>query len=396
MLSDINVKGTNHKIGGDIADGQWVSKSATVFSGLKWTATGTYQYTVQDYLPDDTYTYEVRVMCYATTGDVSGDTCAWWVREAVNNDFSQVMGYGRTRTNSYTVSGNSGILPLKQENGVLTLEVSVTNIGSAGTNNNGLYLSGYRRLGGVPIPAVYYTLTINPTPADATVTFSTGTVSGNSCTVADGTSVTYTVAKTGYASETATVTVTADQTINVTLSESHYTPDQVLYESSTGGASTTLNLLDDGKYQVICIAGGGGGAFYGLQGGAGGGSGSGFNCIFQLTAGNYAIAVGSGGAGITNGTATTGGDSQFGTCYARGGVGATATLQKKTAGSGGASPTLTYTRTTTTLNTSGNAGNTSGTGGSAVYGNYGKGGYTQNATAYAGTAGYVKVIYIGE
>lgn len=255
-----------------------------------------------------------------------------------------------------------------------------------------------------------YTLTINPTPADATVTFSTGTVVGNSCTVADGTSVTYTVSKTGYASETATVTVTADQTINVTLSEGHYTPDQVLYESSTGGASTTLNLLDDGKYQVICVAGGGGGASYrqGTTGwetyyNSGGGSGSGFDCVFQLSAGNYAIAVGKGGAGKINGTATSGGNSQFGTCYAYGGGGARSDSSVGEGGAGGNAPTLTYTRTTTTLNTAGNTGidlsrfrfDDVASGGAAVYGTYGKGGDGKYSAVGTGTAGYVKVIYKG-
>lgn len=258
--------------------------------------------------------------------------------------------------------------------------------------------------------AITYTLTINPTPADATVTFSTGTVSGNSCTVADGTSVTYTVSKTGYAPETATVTVTADQTINVTLSEGHYTPDQVLYESSTGGVSTTLNLLDNGKYQVICIAGGGGGASYLYNGGFfstyynnGGGSGSGFDCIFQLTAGNYAVAVGSGGAGKINGTATSGGNSQFGTCYAYGGGGARSDSSVGEGGAGGNAPTLTYTRTTTTLNTTGNTGTHLGSsmsddvasGGAAVFGTYGKGGDGKYSAVGTGNAGYVKVVYKG-
>lgn len=248
-----------------------------------------------------------------------------------------------------------------------------------------------------------YTLTVNPTPADATVTFSTGTVSGNSCTVTDGTSVTYTVSKTGYATQTATVTVTADQTINVTLSEGHYTPDQVLYESSTGGASTTLELLDDGKYQVICIAGGGGGAGADasiFRNSSGGGSGSGFDCVFQLTAGSYAIAVGSGGASKTNGTATTGGDSRFGTCYARGGNGGTATRTSHTGGAGGASPTITYSIVSTSLNIAGNSGATvsnssTANGGAAVYSTYGKGGNGSYNSPVAGTAGYVKVVYKG-
>ena len=411
MLSDINVKGTNHKIGGGIADGQWVSKSATVFSGVKWTATGTYQYTVQDYLPDDTYTYEVIVMCYATTGDVSGDSCAWWVREAVNNNFSQVMGYGRTRTNSYTVSGNAGILPLKQENGVLTLEVSVTNIGSAGTNNNGLYLSGYRRLGSQVI-SEYYTLTINPTPADATVTFDKGTVSGNSCTVTGGTRVTYTVSKAGYTSETATVTVTADQTVNVTL-VIPYTPNQVLYESSTGGASTTLNLLTTGRYQVICVGGGSGGAYvYSSKfsdGRASGGSGAGFNGVVYLSEGNYTVEVGAGGSGQayeTNGkswaTSTAGGQSAIDSIIVAGGGGsATAGIHgaAQTAGSGG---TLSYDSSKVqsySLATNGNAGTTAYNanidGGASVYGGYGKGGNAGNSYTTAGGNGYVKVVYIG-
>lgn len=72
----------------------------------------------------------------------------------------------------------------------------------------------------VPTTAV---LTIVPTPNDATVTFSTGTVSGNTCTVNIGTSVTYTVSKTGYTTASATVTVNADISIPVSLTEILYT-----------------------------------------------------------------------------------------------------------------------------------------------------------------------------
>ena len=56
-----------------------------------------------------------------------------------------------------------------------------------------------------------------------------------------------------------------------------YEPNTVIYESSTGGASSTLSL-PEGLYQVICVGGGGGGAasYRTAQGGAksaGGGSG---------------------------------------------------------------------------------------------------------------------------
>lgn len=60
-----------------------------------------------------------------------------------------------------------------------------------------------------------YVLTVNPTPADATVNFDTGTVSGNTCSVLYNTTVHYTISKTGYiTSETYTKTVIQDETIN--------------------------------------------------------------------------------------------------------------------------------------------------------------------------------------
>ena len=407
MVSDINVKGTNHKIGGTQADGQWVRKDVTVFSSTTWNSTGTKSYSVTNYLPDNNYVYEVIVCSYATTGATAGDSVSWW---AMNQDSKcpQVMGYSRTRTASNTFSSGQGVLPVRQVNGTLTLKMNVTGVGSSGTGNNGLYLRGYRRLGGTGTPPTYYTLTINPTPADATVTFNKGTIVGNTCTVTAGTSVTYTVSKSEYTTQSATVAVNSDQTVNVSLVYAPYSPNQVLYESSTGGASSTLNLKIAGKYQVICVAGGGGGAFGTGSGDfrlASGGSGSGFNCVFQLSAGSYAVAVGSGGAKTTSlgNTAGSGGDSRFGTCYARGGKGGktNANYNNTQGGAGGTAPTLTYTRTTTTLNTAGNSGSKSASGsvsgGAAVYSSYGKGGNASisSSSTTAGTAGYVKVIYKG-
>lgn len=61
-------------------------------------------------------------------------------------------------------------------------------------------------------------LTVNVVdPYDATVEFSTGTIQGNKCTVETGTSVTYTVKREGYYSQTKTITVSTDTTVNVSL-----------------------------------------------------------------------------------------------------------------------------------------------------------------------------------
>ena len=63
------------------------------------------------------------------------------------------------------------------------------------------------------------TLTISPTPSDATVTLiATGYLqSGNSITVPYGTTVTYTVSATGYVTRTASMMMTSTQTAEIEL-----------------------------------------------------------------------------------------------------------------------------------------------------------------------------------
>lgn len=412
MISDVNVKGTSHKIGGVQADGQWTYKKYRVCSGAgtEW-STGTQTFAISNYLPDNEYVYEVLAGCYANTRDTSGASCSWWLGDK-DGHFEQVLGYARTRATGFDCSGISCIIPLQQVNDTLTVKVRVTGADGGGTGYNGLYLFGYRRMGKAFAPAVYHTLTINPTPADATVTFNKGTVSGNTCTVTEGTVVTYTVNRNGYRTQSASVAVNSDQTVNVTL-VTPYTPNQVLYESSSGGTSTTLNLLTTGSYQIICVGGGSGGAYvYSSKfsdGRASGGSGAGFNGVVSLSEGNHTIKVGAGGSGQayeTNGqvwaTSTAGGQSAFDSIIVAGGGGAaTAGIHgaTQTAGSGGV---LSYDSSkvqSCTLATNGNAGttiyNSNINGGASVYGGYGKGGNAGNSYTTAGGSGYVKVIYIG-
>ena len=89
----------------------------------------------------------------------------------------------------------------------------------------------YKVVSGVPestnvqvtdvITPTQYTLTINPTPADATVVLTaTGfTQVGNSITVDAGTRVTYTVSKTGYVTATDSIVVNGDRSRSVVLEE---------------------------------------------------------------------------------------------------------------------------------------------------------------------------------
>lgn len=66
-----------------------------------------------------------------------------------------------------------------------------------------------------------YTLTINPNPVDATVVLTAAgfTQVGNSITVDAGTTVAYTVSKTGYVTATDSIVVNGDRSCSVNLKE---------------------------------------------------------------------------------------------------------------------------------------------------------------------------------
>lgn len=165
-----------------------------------------------------------------------------------------------------------------------------------------------------------------------------------------------------------------------TAESSPYTPDQVIFESSTPG-TYSVDILTNGKYEIICVGAGGGGVRYGNGGFipyqyAGGGSGGYSNSIQNLTEGTYSITVGGGGGWTNNGGnhAGTGGTSSFSDIVnATGGQGG---LRLGT-GSGGVGITQ-----------NGNTGTTTAAGAS-VYGGYGAGGYSTSN----GGAGYVKIVY---
>lgn len=278
-------------------------------------------------------------------------------------------------------------------------------------------------------------ITIAPTPSDANVVITaTGfTQDGNSIVVYPGTSITYTVSKTGYFSKTGTITAYDNQTINVALEEAPYLPEQVVFESSTPG-SYTLNLLAAGTYRIICVGAGGGAAAVSTYKGiilddhpqtalavAGGGSGGYSQSTVSLSAGAHYIQVGSGGAGSSgyNGTGSavsltgnTGGGSTFdstilaypgggGYAYAKSNPPSTHD-RSATAGSGGAGITANGNAggSDTYGNSSAYSGTINASGGASVYGGYGAGGSASatgnnnHPTANNGGNGYVKVTFV--
>lgn len=98
-----------------------------------------------------------------------------------------------------------------------------------------------------------YTFTINPTPNDATVTLTaTGEVqAGNSITVDDGTTVSYSVEASGYVSQSGTYTVNgADHEETVVLVEEPSVNTVLTYVGANGGYTTTDTYNSNGNLGI--------------------------------------------------------------------------------------------------------------------------------------------------
>ncbi len=278
------------------------------------------------------------------------------------------------------------------------------------------------------------TLTVNPTPSNAIVTFDTsGQISRNSIKVKKGTTVSYTVSCGGYYSTTGFITVNQSQTINVVLEEKYYDDDQVVFEQATAG-SYTANILAPGLYEIIAVGGGGGcgqmalgSVQYTIAVSASGGSGAVVRGQFRLSAGSLPITVGALGTSAniaTAGTATStdGGTTTVGTiCSVGGGGGGKAGWGNPVVQQGGTAGLVnSYDSTaliTPILISNGNTGtfnrwytaNKDGTATTSViqspYPPYGTGSAGTAVTCYknaasfssnSGSAGYVKIIYKGK
>ena len=266
-------------------------------------------------------------------------------------------------------------------------------------------------------------LDIVPDVADCEITLSYDvlTTVSDYIIVAPGTEVFYTIKCDGYKTKKSKVIVNEDTILDIVMDAYIIQPNTVLATYTSGG-TYTVDVADDGEFQLYIVAGGGGGAYKARSSSyrvcAGGGSGSGWGGTIPLTKGTYTLVVGSGGSysGTTSTTSnqgytgSSGGNSTFTdangnvlvTTYGgKGGYayrGSSSSSYSGTAGAGGSAPLLTITPMSVLLNKSGNSGgltySSSGTngasGGSAVYSSYGKGGNSNTS----GTAGYIQLTYI--
>lgn len=392
-ISKVNVKGTATTIGGDNFDGPWVYKSTTLVSSTSIT-NGTYTTVdLSSYLPNDTYSYEILFAASCQTGTTANNQATLRLGESTRVGSCTMIGRRKTQHAVYTLLAGNILYPTKKRS------ILLWNDGNATANSVNLYARGYRRLGRNMEDDMTATLTITTIPSNATVDFySIGQISGKKTTVMKGVRVYYKVSASGYTDVDTTITVNSNTNVTVSLVEQPYDIDEVVFESSTAG-TYSVDLAANGKYEVICIGGGGGGINSATR--CGGGSGSGFDCVFQLSKGSYTIVVGKGGNTVDQrrGNGEAGGNSRFGNSYGyRGYGGRFSTIQDYNGGAGGDIPLISYTVVSTIFNKKGNNGSTgkhSASGGPSVYDNtttgYGAGG----SNVINGYAGYVKVIYKG-
>lgn len=141
------------------------------------------------------------------------------------------------------------------------------------------------------------TLTINPTPSDATVTLTASgyTQQGNKIQAPQGTVISWSVTKSGYITQSGTYTMT---NTDVTWNKELFIDGPILI------TSTRSMRLPAGIYKYICVGGGGSGGTassvayrrgYNCYGGGGGGSGYVTAGAFTTTGEDVVFTVGLGG-----------------------------------------------------------------------------------------------------
>lgn len=135
------------QIGGKKFDGQWEGiNGANLISGSTLSGGTYYQYSLNDYLPDDGYDYEVMFWGSSLSVATSGKTCQLTLLSGYNESSTNGWRLGRctARTAATVRAGGNAILPIFANDRYVTVFTQ-----DSDSNNTSTYLRacGYRRIG---------------------------------------------------------------------------------------------------------------------------------------------------------------------------------------------------------------------------------------------------------
>ncbi len=119
--------------------GKWVKSNISLAQAGTYPTTDDVLYSLENYLPNDGYNYEVFLSCSCQTGTATGNYLYVTVSSSILGGIF-ICG-ARTRTNSNLTGAGNIVLPVGTDR---TITISA-NSGYTGTYN--LYVKGYRRLG---------------------------------------------------------------------------------------------------------------------------------------------------------------------------------------------------------------------------------------------------------
>ena len=136
----INDNSGARDIGGDVTGSQWVASGLAVASSVSISASGSNNYDLSSYLPDDDYDYEVMFTVTASTGKTSGNTFSLRIGPSSTGDNAYVC-RSVTRASNTNISGGN----IRSVIGAAR-KIYVSNAASAAATVS-LDAKAYRRLG---------------------------------------------------------------------------------------------------------------------------------------------------------------------------------------------------------------------------------------------------------
>lgn len=135
------------RIGGDEFDGQWKEKGLNLANSITIAPNGSFNYSVANYLGDNTHDYEVEFELYVQTGSTSGNCGEFWLYagNATSNVWNTRACRLRTRASAIQIAAGTFILPISKS--AQSITIWAHNSSTVGNCIFTLSAVRYRRIG---------------------------------------------------------------------------------------------------------------------------------------------------------------------------------------------------------------------------------------------------------